>query len=229
MRSQPSAPCATSCEPSPSHEPQAPPDPRLRAARNRLAAVALVAAPERRDLILDIYLLVLGGIAVIRFVTLTPGAGCRASARSSTTRFTRSNARRPDRGAGQARARCSWACRPRSTSTTASGRHSSRSRATGWQAAESRSRTSGGRSPFSATMWELLRPDREPPRDRNAPGIGTDELGRVVSVLERISDGSRGVRRTPRRDPGRGRACRGRKARCPRASFCSGSLPTAMS
>ena len=30
--------------------------------------------------------------------------------------------------------------------------------------------------------WELLRPDREPPRDRNAPGIGTDELGRVVSA-----------------------------------------------
>ncbi|HKI23837.1 MAG TPA: hypothetical protein VKA24_10510, partial [Gaiellaceae bacterium] len=36
-----------------------------------LAAVALVAAPERRELILDIYVLVLGGIAVIRLVTLT--------------------------------------------------------------------------------------------------------------------------------------------------------------
>ena len=34
--------------------------------------------------------------------------------------------------------------------------------------------------------WELLRPDREPPRERNAPGIGTEELGRVASVLERI-------------------------------------------
>ena len=36
-----------------------------------LGAVALVAAPERRELILDIYVLVLGGIAVIRLVTLT--------------------------------------------------------------------------------------------------------------------------------------------------------------
>ena len=35
------------------------------------AAVAIVAAPERRELILDIYVLVLGGIAVIRLVTLT--------------------------------------------------------------------------------------------------------------------------------------------------------------
>ena len=34
--------------------------------------------------------------------------------------------------------------------------------------------------------WELLRPDREPPRNRNAPGIGTDDLGRLVGALERI-------------------------------------------
>jgi hypothetical protein len=34
--------------------------------------------------------------------------------------------------------------------------------------------------------WELLRPDREPPRNRNAPGIGADELGRLVGVLEKI-------------------------------------------
>jgi hypothetical protein len=39
---------------------------------------------------------------------------------------------------------------------------------------------------LGAEAWELLRPDREPPRDRNAPGIGTDELGRLVGVLERI-------------------------------------------
>ena len=42
------------------------------------------------------------------------------------------------------------------------------------------------RSVLGDEAWELLRPGREPPRDRNAPGIGTDELGRVVSVLERI-------------------------------------------
>ena len=34
------------------------------------AAVALVAAPERRELILDLYVLALGGIAVIRLVGL---------------------------------------------------------------------------------------------------------------------------------------------------------------
>ena len=34
--------------------------------------------------------------------------------------------------------------------------------------------------------WELLRPDRQPPHDRNAPGIGHDELERLVGALERI-------------------------------------------
>ena len=42
------------------------------------------------------------------------------------------------------------------------------------------------RSVLGEEAWELLRPEREPPRDRNAPGLATDELGRLVAALERI-------------------------------------------
>jgi hypothetical protein len=34
--------------------------------------------------------------------------------------------------------------------------------------------------------WQLVRPDREPPHDRHAPGIGAAELGRVLGALEAI-------------------------------------------
>ena len=46
-----------------------------------------------------------------------------------------------------------------------------------------------GRSPGPETLgrwWELLRPDREPPADRFAPGIPPAELRALVTDLERI-------------------------------------------
>jgi len=48
---------------------------------------------------------------------------------------------------------------------------------------------SAGRTPGPATLgrwWELLRPDREPPADRFAPGIRLEELRALVGDLERI-------------------------------------------
>ncbi|HZO50671.1 MAG TPA: hypothetical protein VFB26_11035 [Gaiellaceae bacterium] len=35
--------------------------------------------------------------------------------------------------------------------------------------------------------WGLLRPDRPPPADRHAAGIGRDELDRVLASLERLA------------------------------------------
>lgn len=35
-------------------------------------------------------------------------------------------------------------------------------------------------------VWELVRPDREPPRDRQARGPGMDELQQTVETLERL-------------------------------------------
>jgi hypothetical protein len=34
--------------------------------------------------------------------------------------------------------------------------------------------------------WELLRLDRDQPRERNAPSLSTEELGGLVAALERI-------------------------------------------
>ena len=36
------------------------------------------------------------------------------------------------------------------------------------------------------TAWELLRPDRPPPRDRAAPGIGPRELEELLDALEAL-------------------------------------------
>lgn len=47
-----------------------------------------------------------------------------------------------------------------------------------------------GRTASPATLgrwWELLRPDREPPEDRFAPGIRLDDLRACLQDLERIS------------------------------------------
>jgi hypothetical protein len=34
--------------------------------------------------------------------------------------------------------------------------------------------------------WELLRPDRPPPEDRQAPGIGSHELEQILDALEAL-------------------------------------------
>ena len=153
-----------------------------------LAAVALVAAPERRELILDIYVLVVGGIAVIRFVTLTrrrrmPGERSEFDDALLVTH------RPPVRIAE----RDKLAREVQLGMQTAFDLHY-RLRPTLVEIARNRLAGRGisfenerrAKAVLGDEAWELLRPDNEPPRDRNAPGIETDELGRVVSVLERI-------------------------------------------
>jgi hypothetical protein len=36
-------------------------------------------------------------------------------------------------------------------------------------------------------LWELVRPDREPPEERSAPGVDLARLGRVVEQLDALS------------------------------------------
>jgi hypothetical protein len=47
-------------------------------------------------------------------------------------------------------------------------------------------RPQAARALLGDEAWELLRPDRPEPADRQAPGIGRAQLTRVVDVLERI-------------------------------------------
>ena len=39
---------------------------------------------------------------------------------------------------------------------------------------------------LGAELWELVRPDREPPADRAAAGLDLDSLGRMVTALEHL-------------------------------------------
>lgn len=153
-----------------------------------LAAVALVAAPERRDLILDIYVLALGGIAVIRLVGLTrrrrgPGErsefddALRATHRPPVRIVERDKLAREVQLGMQTAFDLHYRLRP----TLVEIAHN---RLAGRGISLDNERRAKG--VLGEEAWELLRPGKEPPRDRNAPGIGSDELGRLVGVLERI-------------------------------------------
>ena len=151
-------------------------------------AIALVAAPERRELILDLYVLSLGGIAVIRLVGLTrrrllPGE------RSEFDDALHARGQKPVRIAE----RDKLAREVQLGTQTAFDLHY-RLRPTLVEIAQNRLAGRGialenerrARSALGDEAWELLRPERPPPRNRNAPGISADELGRLVGTLERI-------------------------------------------
>jgi hypothetical protein len=150
--------------------------------------LALTAVPERRELVLDLYVLALGGIAVLQLVGLTrrplePGE------RLEFDDALLSHAREPARLAE----RDKLAREVELGTQTAFDFHFrlhpvlveiARNRLAGRGIAladEPRARPVLGDA-----AWDLLRPDREPPRDRNARGLAPDELGRLVAVLERI-------------------------------------------
>jgi hypothetical protein len=46
--------------------------------------------------------------------------------------------------------------------------------------------TEAVRAVVGEETWELVRPDREPPELRFAPGMAVQQLREVVAVLERI-------------------------------------------
>ena len=151
------------------------------------AVVALVAAPERRELILDLYVLALGGIAVVRLVGLTrrrrqPGE--RSEFEDALHRQSRSPVRIAERD--------KLAREVQLGTQTAFDLHY-RLRPTLVEIARSRLAGRGvsldserAKAILGEEAWALLRPDRQAPRNRNAPGIGPAELERMVGALERI-------------------------------------------
>lgn len=152
-----------------------------------LAVAALVAAPDRRDLVLDVYVLALGGIAVIRLVGLTR----RRLEPGEHSEFEEALHRRAERPVRIAE-RDKLAREVQLGMQTAFDLHY-RLRPTLVEIAENRLAGRGVRLESDRAQrllgdetWELLRPDRQPPQDRNAPGIGHDELERLVGALERI-------------------------------------------
>ena len=151
--------------------------------------IALVAAPERRELFLDLYVLALGGIAVIRLVGLTRerlGAGERSEFAEVLRRHPREPVRIAERDklerevelGSQTAFDFHFRLRP-TLVEIARGRLAGRG-----ISLEHRERA---RQVLGDETWELLRPDRDQPPDRNAPGVRGEQLDRVVTALERIS------------------------------------------
>ncbi len=153
-----------------------------------LAVVALVAAPDRRDLIVDVYVLALGGIAVIRLVGLTR----RRIAPGERSVF--DDALRPGRSEVVRIAERDKLEREVELGLQTAFDFHFRLRPTLVEVARNRLAGRGislaneerAKVVLGAEAWDVLRPDLEMPRDRNAPGLSTDQLGRLVGALERI-------------------------------------------
>jgi hypothetical protein len=153
-----------------------------------LVAVALVVAPERRELILDIYVLGLGGIAVLRLVGLT------RRRRGPGERSEFDDALRPGRFESVRVAERDKLERELELGLQTAFDFHFRLRPTLVEIARNRLAGRGvslddeprAKAVLGADAWELLRPERDPPHERNAPSLSTDELGGLVAALEKI-------------------------------------------
>ena len=153
-----------------------------------VVAVGLIAAPERREVLLDLYVLALGGIAVLRLVGLTrrrraPGerSEFEEALRGRAPEATRiaeldKTARELELGM-QTAFDFHFRLRPVLVEI-ATSRLAGRG--------ESLEKGERARRLLGDEAWEFLRPDRELPRNRNAPGISRVEFDRVLGALERI-------------------------------------------
>jgi hypothetical protein len=153
-----------------------------------LTVIALVAAPDRRELILDIYVVGLGGIAVLRLVGLT------RRRRGPGERSEFDDALRPGRFESVRVAERDKLERELELGLQTAFDFHFRVRPTLVEIARNRLAGRGvslddqsrAKAVLGAHAWELLRPDRDPPHERNAPSLSTDELGRLVGALEEV-------------------------------------------
>jgi hypothetical protein len=144
-----------------------------------------VLAPGRRELELDIYVLVLGGLALLVLVSgLREIAG--AKERSPLEEALATPPRRPQRPRELERLE-------REVSFAASTEFDLhfRLRPLVRDIATARLERRGQRLETSAEelgdeLWELVRPDREPPGQRHAAGPGVAGVKRMVERLERL-------------------------------------------
>ncbi len=163
---------------------------RLPIAATIAAAIALLLFPGRNELVLDIYVLVLGAFALGVLVT----ALRRANPVAKSSPFdralrggTRSRERLPDLEriereltlAGQTAADVHFRLRPRLRRIA--GRLLSARRGIDLDTDPDAARRALGDE-----LWELVRADREPPRRRDAPGLSLPETERIVAALEAV-------------------------------------------
>ena len=155
-----------------------------------VAFAVVVAMPERRELVLDVYLLFVAGVilaALVRATRAAVGPHRRSLFETALRR------RRPDgdRVAQLVRLEASVLL-----ATETAGDFHYRLRPVLREIADHRLRTrraigldvdpSGAREALGADAWDLLRADRAPPADRLAGGVPADHLRGLVDALERL-------------------------------------------
>jgi len=156
-------------------------------------AVALLAAllrPGRRELVIDIYLLFVGGLMLLVFVHATrqANASTRPSDFERALRHRKAETERlpelvrveREVGLGAATA-FDLHFRLRRTLRSIAAHRLSARRGTDLDAEPERARAL-----LSPEIWDAVRPDREPPEDRQAPGPGAGEIRRMVDELEAL-------------------------------------------
>jgi len=148
-------------------------------------ALALIFLPGRRELALDLFVLLIAAGVIVALVRTLSGVAPRAPARrvSVPARVSQRLAEL-DRTEGAVLLSASTAFdlhyRLRPILREIAGQRLAR-RGLGLD-----TDTEASRAVVGETTWELVRPDREPPELRFARGIAASQLREVVAVLERI-------------------------------------------
>jgi hypothetical protein len=148
--------------------------------------LALIFLPGRRELALDLFLLLIAAGAIVALVGALAGLAPRAPARrvSQPPRVPQRLAEL-DRTERAVLLSASTAFdlhyRLRPILREIAGQRLSTRRGLGLD-----TDTEASRAVVGETTWELVRPDREPPELRFARGIAAPQLREVVAVLERI-------------------------------------------
>lgn len=154
-----------------------------------VAVIVALARPDDRSLILDAYVLFVGGVTLVFLVRVTRAA-LPAGGRSMFERALRPVEHPPTRPDELARLESQVAM----AAETAFDLHY-RVRPILREIAEHRLSLRRGidldadpeaAEPLLGPAWELVRPDREPPADRLAAGLPLADLSAAVDALERI-------------------------------------------
>ena len=161
---------------------------RLPIAATIAMAVALLVFPGRQELVLDVYVLVLGGFVLAVLVSAVRRANPVATSspferalRGSTLRRERlPDLERIEREltlAGQTAADAHFRFRPRLRRIAGRLLFARRG-------IDLDTEPTAARKALGDELWELVRADREPPRRRDAPGLSLPETERIVVTLE---------------------------------------------
>ena len=146
---------------------------------------ARLVAPGRFELELDIYILAVGGLALLEIVVVTREAYPRERTSALARALERDSEETP-RPTEVARIE-----RELSMATATAFDVHARLRPLVREIASARLARhgiplEGGQDELGEEVWDLARPDRPPPSDRNAPGVEPAMIARVIERLESL-------------------------------------------